>query len=69
MARAIRGVPVLYVHPELPAHRAGLRRGDLIIAVNDVPTPDVDVYLEEAVPPFTATVLRGARVLELRVER
>ena len=42
-----KGCVVQVVGPGTPAEQAGLRVGDIITAVNDQPTSDVDLYREE----------------------
>lgn len=61
------GIRVVSVLPDMPAHRAGLRSGDRIIAINDRPTPDVDANAELAQLPFRVLVQRGHQVLEFFV--
>ena len=46
MAARLNGVPVLGCRPGSPAERAGVRYGDILMAVNGVPTPDWGAYIE-----------------------
>ena len=46
MAARLNGVPVLGCRPGSPAARAGVRYGDILLAVNDTPTPDWGSYVE-----------------------
>src|ERR1051325_5703928 len=46
MAVRLKGVPVLGCRPGSPAARAGVQYGDILIAVNGVPTPDWGAYVE-----------------------
>jgi C-terminal processing protease CtpA/Prc len=62
-----RGILVLSVLPGMPAHRAGIRRGDRIIAVNDKALADVDAVHELGRLPFRVLVQRGQQVLEILV--
>ena len=40
------GLAFLNSVPGSPAERAGLRPGDVVIAVNGIPTPDVDAFVD-----------------------
>lgn len=44
IARIYGGVPLLCSLPDSPSARAGLRWGDIIVAVNGHPTPDAKAY-------------------------
>ena len=46
MARIYGGMPYLGSLPGSPAERAGLRWGDIVVAVNGLPTPDGDAFVE-----------------------
>jgi S1-C subfamily serine protease len=46
MAKIYGGVPFLASLPGSPAERAGLRWGDIVLAVNGIPTPDCDAFLQ-----------------------
>lgn len=66
------GALVLGVEPGSPAEKAGLREGDLIVALAGEPVEGVDVLhrllSEERIKTWTdLTILRGIHKLELRV--
>jgi S1-C subfamily serine protease len=46
MATRLNGVPVLGCRPGSPAARAGVKYGDILTAVNGLPTPDWASYIE-----------------------
>src|SRR5664279_628388 len=46
LAIALGGLPVLGCRPGSPAARAGIRYGDVLLAVNGVPTPDWKTYVQ-----------------------
>lgn len=46
MASRLNGVPVLGCRPGSPAARAGVRYGDILLSVNNMPTPDWASYIE-----------------------
>ena len=46
LATALGGLPVLGCRPGSPAARAGVRYGDVLLAVNGTPTPDWQTYIE-----------------------
>jgi S1-C subfamily serine protease len=46
MARAVRGVPILGCLPGSTAAEAGVRYGDIVVAVNGVETPTLVEYLD-----------------------
>src|SRR4051812_371944 len=46
MATLLKGVPVLGCRPGSPAACAGVQYGDILIAVNGMPTPDWGAYIE-----------------------
>ena len=65
-------VEVMVVNPGAPAHRAGLREGDLIVAINERPVKDVDdlhKYLSEwsIGSPLTLTIIRGLEKIQMSV--
>jgi S1-C subfamily serine protease len=66
------GVGVVSLSPGGPAEQAGIRVGDVVVAVDGVPTDSVDAlmrFLSRAVPGKTATVclVRGGQRLDLSV--
>jgi carboxyl-terminal processing protease len=72
---AYEGVIVLDVYGDSPAERAGLRRGDRIVAVDGQPFPQETArrvpFLNEATAsgqPLRLSVLRGNQALELSVQ-
>ncbi len=46
LAQALGGLPILGCRPESPAGRVGLGYGDVLLAVNGMPTPDWASYIE-----------------------
>ncbi len=46
LAKALGGIPILGTLDGTPASRAGIRYGDVLLAVNGRPTPTVLDYLE-----------------------
>lgn len=46
IANVVKGVPVWGCLPGSTAAEAGVRYGDIVLAVNGVPTPSIDEYLE-----------------------
>ena len=46
LATRLKGVPVLGCRPGSPAARAGVRYGDILVAVNGMATPDWSAYVE-----------------------
>ena len=67
------GALVQRVLPASPAETAGLRRGDLVVAVADQPVPDPASLLERVErssvgEPLALTVVRGQRELSLMIK-
>jgi S1-C subfamily serine protease len=65
-------VEAVNVESEGPAGRAGLRAGDLIVAIDGQPTPTVDAIHRllrgyAAITPVTLTIYRQQRRFDLRV--
>lgn len=48
MGEIVKGVPVYVSFKGQPAFNAGIRQGDIIIAVNGMKTPTADEYIEAA---------------------
>ena len=46
IAARLNGIPVLGCRPGSPAARAGIQYGDVLITVNNLPTPDWGAYIE-----------------------
>jgi S1-C subfamily serine protease len=66
------GVLIAGVEPGSPARRAGLLTGDLIVAVDGAPLPDVDSLHRELTEatigkPMTLKVVRLTSLKEVRV--
>jgi diguanylate cyclase (GGDEF)-like protein len=66
------GIAVTGVAAGLPAERAGLRQGDVLLAIDGVPTPRLDDYDEIAAGfargrPVAYEVRRGSEVLALEI--
>ena len=59
LATRLNGIPVLGCRPGSPAAVAGVQYGDVLLAVNDVPTPDWGAYLE------ARALVRGAMKVEV----
>jgi S1-C subfamily serine protease len=67
------GIFVVSLEPNSPAQRAGVKEGDIIVAFNDIPTPDIDALhrlLTDHQPGTRAplSLLRGTEKLTLWVE-
>ncbi len=68
MARLLGGIPVISCTAGSPAHKAGVRYGDVLVQMNGFPTPDLSAYVEAqdtdaALIPLT--VIRNGAPLEL----
>ena len=66
-----RGVVVLGTARNSPAERLGLRRGDLVVSVNDKPIDRVntlDRALQSASGSWTLSIRRDDRVLTTKVQ-
>ncbi|HKQ69892.1 MAG TPA: PDZ domain-containing protein [Polyangiaceae bacterium] len=69
MARIYGGLPYLSSLPGSAAERAGLRWGDVVVAINGQPTPDVDSFVQaRALREGGATVRFMRDGAELEVE-
>ncbi len=71
LATALGGLPVLGCRPGSPAARAGIRYGDVVLAVNDVPTPDWATYVEarqQRGRDMKVVIFRGGQELMLDLE-
>ncbi len=70
---AATGIFVVSIEQNSPAQRAGVRDGDIIVALDDHSTPDIDALhrlLTDHVPGSTAalTVVRGTEKLVLYIQ-
>jgi S1-C subfamily serine protease len=69
LARALGGLPVLGCRPGSPAARSGIRYGDIVMAVNGVPTPDWGAYIAargRRIGAMTVSIFRAG--VEFEVE-
>jgi S1-C subfamily serine protease len=67
------GIFVAGVEPRSPAHRAGVLEGDIIVALDDQPTPDIDALhrlLTDHQPErrLSLDLIRGTERLTLQIE-
>lgn len=66
------GLEVVHLMPQGPAQRAGIEKGDLIIALDGTPLADLgcmrEAMRDPAADAWTLGVLRDGRTLEVRVE-
>jgi S1-C subfamily serine protease len=74
LAQLLGGIPVLECLPGGPAAEAGVRYGDILVAVNGIPTPTLEDYLRALETCDGAPVLRLFRdgeflEIRLRLER
>jgi S1-C subfamily serine protease len=67
IATRLNGVPILGCRPGSPAERAGVRYGDVLLAVNDMPTPDWGAFVEaraRSKSDMRVEVFRGGETLK-----
>jgi S1-C subfamily serine protease len=70
LASALNGLPILGCLEGSPAAEAGLRYGDVLLAVNDVPTESWDAFLQvrgRCKDGFTVRIFRAGLELEVYV--
>jgi len=71
LATSLGGLPILGCLPGSPAARAGLRYGDIVLALDGAPTPSWSAFLQasahrdRAEQALRVRVLRHGRELEL----
>jgi S1-C subfamily serine protease len=61
IAKIYGGMPLIACLPDSPAARAGLRWGDIVVAVNGLPTPDPDSFATARAAREGAAVVRFVR--------
>jgi S1-C subfamily serine protease len=61
MAKIYGGMPLLSTLPDSPAARAGLRWGDVVVAVNGLPTPDAGAFVKARESRQGAALVRFVR--------
>ena len=67
-----RGLLIVHVEPDGPAHTAGLLLGDVLLAVNGQPVTDTGSLQEQLGPEtvgaaLSARVLRGGAIMDLNI--
>ena len=70
MAKIYQGIPILACVPGSPAERAGLRRGDILLALDGIPTPDAESFVlarEKCERGSTARVVRAGAEFEVEL--
>ncbi|HEY1551952.1 MAG TPA: PDZ domain-containing protein [Kofleriaceae bacterium] len=70
LANALGGLPVLGCKPDSPAARAGIRYGDVVLAVNGMPTPDWSAYAEarrQRAGSMQVEIFRGGEELAIEL--
>lgn len=71
LAAALGGLPVLACRPNSPAERAGIRTGDIVLAVNGMKTPDWASFIEARGKDneyMTLELLRDGAQVRLEIE-
>ena len=71
LAVALGGLPILGCLPGSPAARAGVRYGDVLLAVDGKPTATWDDFLEArgaCVASFTARIFRDGTELDVEIQ-
>lgn len=70
LAKKLGGIPILGCLPGSPAARAGVRYGDILLAVDGQPTPTIDEFLEHkraATERLRVRLFRDGEELELEL--
>lgn len=67
-----RGLLIVHVEPDGPAHTAGLLLGDVLLAINGEPVTDTGTLQEQLGPETVGTalgarVLRGGAIMDLNI--
>ena len=71
LAAALNGIPVLGCLSGSPAARAGVRYGDILLAIDGQPTTNWDDFLtirSGVKGGFTARIFRDGEEFEMRIE-
>lgn len=61
MAKIYQGLPFIASLPGSPAEKAGLRWGDIVLAVNGVPTPDPSAFVRARTQRTDGATIRFVR--------
>lgn len=71
LATLLGGVPISGCLEGSPAARAGLRYGDVVLAINGIPTPSWTEFFQarrRATEPVIARIFRRGRQFEVRMD-
>ena len=71
LATALNGLPVMGCLAGSPAAEAGMRYGDVLLAIDGIPTPGWDEFIEarrHSRGGFTARIFRDGVELDLRID-
>jgi S1-C subfamily serine protease len=61
IAKIYGGMPLVACLPDSPAARAGLRWGDIVVAVNGLPTPDAEAFAKARAAREGSALVRFVR--------